>query len=254
MARSTAPTPMEAFELNMADADLLVTFARGLDNKRQKRARVEFRSRIGDALRVPRRDQKKIDCIESADAVVVIKPNSNWSREILADVRPLLRQALVAACAATETYLADVASAQVGRLTEDAKDLPKRMGKIQLTVAEWVDIQAYYKQKKRVGLHRVIKEHIRAQASTSSSQYGQILSMVGVEKWHKKIDAARKVRPGDTVILLDRVTARRNKIAHEGDRRGQSRAQLTVEEVEEDLLAMRSIVAATGQVILASPR
>jgi len=47
---------------------------------------------------------------------VVLKPGSALTREDLRDSRPLLRQALVAACAAVETYMFDKAMSQIGPL------------------------------------------------------------------------------------------------------------------------------------------
>ncbi len=248
MARTRKPTPLEAFELNMADADLLVSFAIGLSNQRVRRARSELRDRVGEALRINKRDRLSIDCIESDDAFVVIKPRSTWSRKDLEDVRPLLRQALVAGCAATETYLGDAAIAVLGQMTAGDGPLPPRLGRVQLTVEQWLEIERRYKRK-RWGLHQIIAEHIREECSTSPTKFGNVLSMIGVKNWAQKVDTKRRVSAGSTVDTLTRITLRRNKIAHEGDRKGQGRAGIEIADVRNDLSSLRGIVAATEEII-----
>ncbi len=248
MSRTRKRTAAEAFELNMADADLLVSFAKGLSNQRQRKARTELRARLGAALRVPQKDQHLIDCVESDDAFVVIKPGSSWSREDLKDVRPLLRQALVAGCAATETYLADAAIAKLGALTSRPDALPARLATLQVSVKQWLEIESIY-TRRRWGLHQIIAEQIRESASTSPSSYGVVLSTIGVADWSRKMDKSRRVPMGKTVEFLTRITDRRNKIAHQGDRSGQGRASLAVHEVEQDLRQLRSIVRATETIL-----
>ena len=105
-------------------------------------------------------------------------------------------------------------------------------------------------QRKGWGLKEyVIEPHVREQCSTASSKVGTMLSLVGIEDWTKKLDAHRGVRKGDTVEVLDRITARRNRIAHEADRVGRGRAALQVGEVKEDLALLESIVNAIEAIL-----
>lgn len=110
------PSALQAFELHMADADELVALVRALTNSRQRAMRTELRQRVGEALKVPERDRSRLACIESADLFVTFRPGSRIGPSDIADLRPLLRQALVAACTALETYLADKIMEQVGPL------------------------------------------------------------------------------------------------------------------------------------------
>lgn len=95
MARQSA---IEAFGLNMQDADLLVSVAAALTNERRRRMRRELRERIGRALDLPKGHWDKLDCIESDDFFGVLKPGASVDREGLTDMRPLLRQSIVAGC------------------------------------------------------------------------------------------------------------------------------------------------------------
>jgi hypothetical protein len=71
--------------------------------------RRELRERLGSALDVPKKHWDDLDCVESDDLFAVFKPGSRVDRESVSEVglRPLLRQALVAACAAVETFVGD---------------------------------------------------------------------------------------------------------------------------------------------------
>jgi hypothetical protein len=96
----------------------------------------------------------------------------------------------------------------------------------------------------------VIAPYVREQASTSPGKVGELLSLIGVANWSKQLDQARGVPKGDTVAFLERVTKRRNRIAHQGDRQGFGRAQLTVEQVRTDLAGLESVVSALELVVV----
>lgn len=76
------------------------------------------------------------------------------------------------------------------------------------------------------------------------NKVGVMLSLVGLDDWAKKVDGQRGVQRGETVKCLQRITDRRNRIAHQGDRVGRGRAALDVTEVKDDLTALESIVRA----------
>src|SRR5680860_752012 len=109
MARSPKPSALEAFEANVADAEMLLALSTALKNRRVRRMRAELRERIGEALGVTRGRRGGLDCIESDDLFVVLKTDGRVSRDDLREeaLRPLLRQAVVAIAAAIETYVAD---------------------------------------------------------------------------------------------------------------------------------------------------
>lgn len=78
----------------------------------------------------------------------------------------------------------------------------------------------------------MVEDHIRETSSVSPNQVGLVLTSIGVTDWSKQVDARRGVKGGETVKELERIAQRRNRIAHSGDRVGQGRAQLEVNEVE----------------------
>lgn len=241
------PTALEAFNINMADARHLVGIAEALTNTRRYRMRKELRDRIGAALKVPARDRDKLDCLQSPQLFVTFMPGAGISRSDFDDARPLLRQAVVAACAAGETYLADRTMELIGPLMT-TKAATERLRKIPLTVDIWLDIEARYERRK-VGLRgQVVEPWVRREASTDPTKVGHLLSLIGVKAWTVKLDKERGVAPGDTEAFLKRVTDRRNKIAHEGDRSGRGRAALTASEVSADLESLESVVNAINTV------
>src|SRR5664279_5023495 len=107
------PKPMEAFEVDLEDAEWLIRTAQVLQNQRARRMRGELRTKIGKALNLGVRDHEQLDCIESDDLFIVIKPASRIDRGHVRNLAPLLRQSVVAACAALETYIADEVSLRV---------------------------------------------------------------------------------------------------------------------------------------------
>ena len=243
----TKLSPYEAFVDNIEDAKALMSYARAFKNKRNRRMRQELRSRVGDALKVPVNRQEDLDCLESDDLFVVFMPDGDLSRDRFTDLQPLLRQSLVAACAALETYVADKAMEFVGA-TLDADDLPSRMKSISLTVGRWAEIEKKY-TRRRWGIRSIIDEYIRETSSTASSNIGIVLSTIGVDKWSTKVDRARNVSQGTTVKELDEITRRRNLIAHTADRKGLGRASVKPGEVERQLLTIEDAVCAIEEVL-----
>lgn len=241
--------PIEAFELNMEDAHHLVRLVEGFTNQRSRRARREWRERVGLALSIPKGHWEELDCVESEDVAVVLKPGSSLSREHFMDHKPLLRQALVAACAAAETCLADTVMEKVRQQTTSVGAASSRLRKLTLSVEDWLYLEQNYSYRRR-GLHeRVLEPHVREMASTAPSQVGALMSLIGVSDWTKRVDHFRQVDKGDTERLLDRLTQRRNKIVHTGDRQGRGRAPLAISEVKDDLGALSSVVHAIEKLV-----
>lgn len=249
MTRTKKPTPLEAFELNMSDARQLVRLAEGLTNQRTRRLRAEMREKLGQALRVPLSKRGELDCIKSGDAYVILTPGSRLSRAQLEDLKPLLRQAIVAAAAAMETYMADVTVRHVGRVISSDAKATEKVRRVPMSVGDWLYIEQRYEQRRRGLKNRVVEPYIREFASTSPTKVGELLSLLGVKNWSKAVDHARGGRTQDTVQALEQITQRRNKIAHEGDRRGYGRATITIAEVIRDLDALESIVRAIDKTI-----
>lgn len=209
--------------------------------------RQELRSGVGKALKVPMNRREELDCLESNDLFVVFMPDGKLGRDQFADLQPLLRQSLVAACAALETYVADKVMEHIGDALE-AERVPTRMRDISLTVGHWTEIERKYKRR-RWGIRAIIEEHIRNNSSTAPGSIGILLSTVGVQEWAKKIDSARKVDRGTTVKELDAITKRRNLIAHAADRQGRGRAVARARELEGQLATIRDVVEAIEEVL-----
>lgn len=239
--------PYGAFADNFSDAEVLLQYAIAFENSRKRAMRLELRSRIGEVLRVPASQRDKLDCLESRDLFVVFLPAGELNKENFHDRRPLLRQSLVAACAALETYVADKAMDFVGP-TLLSEEIPSRMRDIHLTVGDWVDIERKY-IKRRWGVRDIVEEHFRETSSTDPNQIGKVLSAIGVKDWLKRVDRLRKVKTGTTKSELEDLTNRRNRIAHSADRQGRGRASLEAEEVGNYLSMIKSVVDATESLL-----
>lgn len=233
-------TAREAFEDNMADAHHLVRVAKALTNVRQNRMRAELRRRVGAALALPQKDHEHLDCLQSDQLFVTFLPGSELKRQDFVDARPFLRQALMAAAAAAETYIYDRTMERVGGLIASPEP-PKRLLDIPTDVRKVLKMLDYTKAGWGIRV-LMLEPYIKEHASTAPSQVGEMLSLMGVSDGLKKVDARRKVAKGETFGFLTRFTVRRNKIAHQGDREGRKRALLTVEEVDRDLALIESVI------------
>ncbi len=244
------PRSREAFDLNMNDAETLVSIAKLLENERINRMPAGLRSRIGFALRIPKAKHSALECLENQQVFITFKPGSAHLRGSLTreNLRPLLRQALVAGCAAVETYVADRTMELLGPVLR-AKEKPPRLLELTMTVQQYLRVQSY--QRKNWGLRDLIEDQVLVKASTSPSSIGMLMSMVGVPKVWAAVDAKRGVAKGSSEAALEAITQRRNRIAHSGDRQGRGRALITVREVERDLACLVDVVGAldhaTGQ-------
>lgn len=141
---------------------------------------------------------------------------------------------------ALHALIADEAASRVP--TDRLKQMP-------MTVGDWLTIEASYDRRRRGLREKIVAPHVLIEASTAPSKVGELLSLVGVERWARKLDDTRKVAPGETEAFLDRVTKGRNRIAHNGDRQGCGRANLTIDEVRADLARLESVVQAIEKVV-----
>ncbi|MFJ1799794.1 HEPN domain-containing protein [Streptomyces sp. NPDC088180] len=237
-------TAREAFDLNLEDAEILVDLAKTLVNNRQRRMRREKRERLGDALSLPQKYWDELECLENDRVFVTFKPGHATLREKLQEpnLRPLLRQALVAACAAIETFCADRVMERYSTAIASTSP-PGGLLELSMTVGDYLAIQEKY-EKRGWGLRQVVEMEIRMRASPAPAQIGQLFSLVGEKKLMTRVDKRRKVAVNESTTELDRIVARRNLIAHTGDRSGRGRATITVDEVEADLATIVSIIDA----------
>ncbi|MFI0936959.1 hypothetical protein ACH4RG_35310 [Streptomyces sp. NPDC021019] len=237
-------TAREAFNLNLEDAEILVDLARTLVNNRQRRMRREKRERLGDALSLPQKDWGELECLENDRVFVTFKPGYASLREKLQEpnLRPLLRQALVAACAAIETFCADRVMERYGAAIASTPP-PGGLLELSMTVGDYLAIEEKY-DRRGWGLRQVVELEIRQRASPAPAQIGQLFSLVGEKRLMTRVDKRRKVTVGESTTELDRIVARRNLIAHTGDRSGRGRATISVDEVEADLATIVSIIDA----------
>ncbi len=240
--RTKKLTPLAAFQDNIADAEALLTYARAFPNKRLRRMRKELRERVGEALKVPLGKRAALDCLENEYLFVVFNPDGGLGRDRFEDLRPLLRQGIVAACAALETYVADKAMEFVG-LALKADPLPRRLREMTLTVGNWIDIETGY-DRRAWGIRAVVEETIRKTSSSAPNRIGEVLSIVGVQGWAAKVDSARKIKSGSTVKDLEELTDRRNRIAHAADRKGQGRSAIDVSEAQRHIDLIKAVVDA----------
>jgi hypothetical protein len=242
------PSAREAFDANMADADTLLTVARLLRNNRRRGMRSELRQKVGGAIGVPKRRWDELACLENEEIFVAFKPGHASLLDNLNEtaLRPLLRQAVVAACAAVETFVADrVMEHYAKAMTLDP--VPSRLLGLNMTVGDWLRIESTYKRKKW-GLRNIVELEIREKSSPTPDVIGELFSMVGITQVFKKVDTARKVPSKTSAAQLDAIRLRRNKIAHEGDRTGRTRAPISIPEVERYLTQVREIVEALDKV------
>jgi hypothetical protein len=233
---------MEVFEANMEDAGRLLGFARALANNRKRRMRRELRDSVGAALGLPKRDWKHLDCVESADVFVVLKPAGSVLREHFdeQELRPLLRQTVVAISASVESYVSEKAKSFI---SEAWTTLPERMKSVQIELGEVLEIETKYKRKKW-GYRELLETYIDREASPDPAKIGIVFSTVGKKDVLRAVDAHRAVAKGKSDEQLRALYQRRNRIAHAGDRKGHGRATLSLSEVEGFRSQARSIVEA----------
>ena len=205
--------------------------------------RQELRSKVGDALGIRGSQREALDCLESKDLFVVFMPEGSLSRDLFSDQQPLLRQSLVAACAALETYVADKAMEFVGPALK-AEEFPPRMKSIDFNVGQWATIERKYKRR-GWGIRSIVDEHLRQTSSTTPNKIGTVLSTIGFKKkWSKEVDRFRNVESGTTVRELEEITERRNLIAHAADMKGRGRVSSKLEEVEQQIATIQEVVNA----------
>jgi hypothetical protein len=236
------PRPIEVFEENIADAEVLLRFADGLRTQRTRKLREERRDKVGRALGMTKDEREEIDGAESDHLFVLLKAGSPFTREDFTEVAltPLLRQAVVAVSAAIETWVADRASELVGQAL---KDKPERLSRVPLDLKAVLDLDEKY-ARRGWGYRQVLVTHIEGIASPAPAQIGKVFSLVGRPiKWGT-VDNFRGEEKGQTERDLDEIYRRRNQIAHAADRDGRTRRAITADEVHGYVDRARSVIEA----------
>jgi hypothetical protein len=246
MARAT---PIEIFEDNISDAHLLLAFARSLKNTRARRMRAELQERFGEAMNVGKKRRGQLDCVESDDVFLILKPGRELGRELFTEpqLRPLLRQSIVAVGAAVETYASDKACCYLSDAL-GAEKRPARLDRVSLTLGDLLRMEERY-VKRGWGRRELVRKHIEDLSSSDPDVIGRVFSMVGKEKFWGPVDQHRKVTSGTSHTQLAALSKRRNKIAHAGDRQGTGRAALSLSEAESHLVNSKGIVEALEAVL-----
>ena len=198
---------------------------------------------------VGKRRRLELDCVESAEVFIVLKPGGSLHREHFAEpyLRPLLRQSIVAVAAAVETYVADKASKYLSDALA-AEKRPPRLDRISLTLGDLLVMEERY-VRRGWGRRELVRSHIERLASTDPNVIGQVFSMVGKERFWGRVDGHRKVKSGTSTSELAALSKRRNVIAHTGDRMGTRRAVLSIDEAVLHFRNGRAIVEAMDTVL-----
>jgi hypothetical protein len=209
--------------------------------------RRELRETIGTALGVARRDWDALDCVESDDVFVLLKPGGSVRRSHFdeQELRPLLRQAVVAIATAFEAYVAEKARSFI---SEAWTTLPERMKSVQIELGEVLAIEEKYTRTKW-GYRELLETYLDREASPDPAKVGIVFSTVGKKDVLKSVDAHRGLTRGSTATQLTALYERRNLVAHTGDRKGHGRAVLSLAEVEKFRDQAREIVVAMEAVL-----
>ena len=244
MPGKAKPTPLEVFEENISDAQRLVDLTNALVNGRQRRMRRELRESVGEVIGLPRRRWDDLDCVESNDVFVVLKPDGNVRREHFTEVelRPLMRQAVVAIAAAVESYVAEKACCYISEVLK-AEEPPRRLLDMPLTFEDVLWVEDTY-TRRGWGHRFLVEDHLRHEASADPGKIGQVFALVGKRGFWKNVDKTRGVSGGRSEKELKALADRRNVIAHTGDRVGRGKAALEIREVQRYLSSAKSIVEA----------
>jgi hypothetical protein len=196
---------------------------------------------------VPKGKWDSLDCVESDDVFVVLKPGGAARRAHFteAELRPLLRQAVVAAAAAVESYVAEKAATYAASALANP---PDRLKEVAITLVNVMDIEKRYKRR-GWGYRAVLEAHLEREASSDPAKIGKVLSTVGKKGFWPKVDSHRKVAKGTSETQLRALAERRNKIAHTGDRTPTGRSPLTLSDAESHVANAKSIVEALEAVL-----
>ena len=180
---------------------------------------------------------------------VVIKPagSAQRSRFTEPELRPLLRQAVVATAAAVESYVADKACCYIGSVLKNGST-PRSLLEMPLTLEQVMWVEETY-TKRGWGRRKLVTDHIAQQASSHSHKVGKVFALVGVKKFWPQVDHKRGVKPGISEKQLNELADRRNRIVHTADRLGGGRATLEVKAAQEHFDNARSIVDALESVL-----
>ncbi len=160
--------------------------------------------------------------------------------------RALLRQAIVAAAAAVESYVAVKAAACLPDALA-AKKLPDRLGKLEMPLEK--ALTAARGRSPRSAFQSWAAQALEDQASADPGVIGAVFSAVGEGKILQRCDSERMVDRGTSERQMKELASRRNQIAHRGDRTAQGRRKLAVNHVETHVRNARQVAEALEKIL-----
>jgi HEPN superfamily RiboL-PSP-like protein len=240
MPRLPKSPPISVFETNIADAETLLNLSRSLNNQRLRGMRRELRESFGSAMRISKRDQAGLDCVESDDLFVIIKSTGSRSREDFSEqeLRPLLRQAIVSVAAAVESYVAEKAITYIGDALDSGST---RIRGVNVTLRDVFDIEQTL-TRRRFGWRRILQEKTEREASASPGKIESVFDLVGKPVRWSAIDQSRRVQRGRSREQMHELADRRNRIAHTGDRVGSGRAAISIGDTQKHLGNAKAVI------------
>ena len=226
------PAPYSVFKATLADAEALLRHGYAPDRRRDPNAgrdrcacgapRTQFfqRLRLGP-LRLP-----------FPWAAPTIVPDHHDRAN-----RPFLRQSLVVACSAFETYVVDKAIERAAARIV-AGELPHAT-----SAAAGVPTGPGAGREHRWG-GPAIDAYVQATRRVSAERIGHIFASVGVEEWTSRVDESRRVPEGTTARELGELTRSLNQIVRPSGGYGRRGEVPDLEGVARHLQSVASIVEA----------
>ncbi len=150
----------------------------------------------GRALKIPKGKWDQLDRVESDDVFVVLKPGGAVKRQHFTEpeLRPLLRQAIVAISAAVESYVAEKASSFISQALDPR---PPRLKEVPLTLDDVIGIESKYTRRRCGDTARSWSHTFRPnESSADPNQIGKVFSTVGKQGFWPKVDSHRHVSTG----------------------------------------------------------
>ncbi|MBI3271458.1 MAG: hypothetical protein HYZ53_20880 [Planctomycetes bacterium] len=253
--------PIEVFQNCKQRADLLVNLYHLLHNRRKRSIRSDWAHAFLDLMHWPKKG--KIQRVDGANCVLIVRMPAQLSED---DFRPevlseLLRAALTSLVAALDRYVHEVVLQNIVKaISKDSKKATARFRNLRVPVTLVKEALDHARRRRGSGgkirprpmniIKRGLQEILHAESYQSSNEIAQALARVGITDLWRKC-ASRLGSKAETICArLDRISRRRNWIAHEGDierhlKGGQIRLrEISEGEVRQDILWIEALVGA----------
>jgi hypothetical protein len=210
--------PITVFEQNFRTAEILLSLYKLLLEDKSNNKAVDFETAVRKCLSISDAEET-IVLLNDLTHALFRGERANVSASFFKDrsLSLLLRQAIVAACTAMETYMNDIIRENLTKvLLKRKRNAPKKLLEINITLDDYLSIQSFDPPEER--LKQLILSKYERATLANINGINECFKLLGIENCWDGLEQVTGQNKRDIMNQVESIVKRRNDIVHRGDR------------------------------------